>query len=463
MSNDHRHSSLPPVGTSEYQQHVAKLIQTIRDAEGALSALTRGQVDAVLDPHTAAPILLGRAHEALAKSEARYRDLIHRTPSIVCELAPEGTVLLVNEAVRTILGYEPALLEERNLWDIIVHADHRVQLHQFLRELEVGDVTGYELPVRSRDGRVRWIAWNSVNRYAANGALQSVVLFGADVTDRREAEDRKRRLAAAEVAQAKAEAANKAKMEFLAVMSHELRTPLNAIGGYSEILQMGIKGPVTAEQVEDLERIRRSQQHLLGLINDIMNFARLETGRVVYNNASHRVKSVLDTLEALTLPQIKLRGLHYVVHPCEDTLMVWGDREKLQQILINLVGNSIKFTQRGGTITVRCERIGDQVHFHVNDTGKGIPAEKLSEIFEPFVQVNSRFTRPQDGVGLGLAISRDLARGMQGDLTAVSEVGKGSTFTLRMPAHGPRLSAPALGPADSRELKPETREPKAES
>ena len=435
MTND-GHDTLPPPGTAEYHEHVGRLIQTIRDAERALSAITAGQVDAVLDPHTAAPILLGRAQEALAKSEARFRDLIFRTPTIVCELTPEGTVLLVNEAVRTLLGYDPALLEERNLWSVLVRDEYRPSLDAFLRELEVGDVTGFELPVRSRDGRTRWLAWNSANRYAANGSLQSVILFGADVTDRREADDRKRKLAAAEVAQAKAEAANRAKMEFLAVMSHELRTPLNAIGGYSEILQMGIKGPVTPEQVEDLERIRRSQQHLLGLINDIMNFARLETGRVVYNSSSHKVKSVLGTLEALTLPQIKQRGLHYVVDPCDDQLMVWGDREKLQQILINLVSNSIKFTPRGGTIAVKCEQVADEAHFSIRDTGKGIPAEKLQEIFEPFVQVNSRFTRPQDGVGLGLAISRDLARGMHGDLTAVSEVGKGSTFTLRMPIRG---------------------------
>ncbi len=432
MSSDQR-DTLPHAGSSEYQEHVARIVRTIRDAEGALSALTGGQVDAVLDPATSVPILLGRAQEALARSEARHRDLIFRAPSIVCELTPEGTVLLVNEAVRTILGFDPALLEERNFWQVAIGDDHRVQQEQFIRELEVRDVTGYELPMRTRDGRPRWIAWNSANRYAANGALQSIVLFGADITDRREAEDRKRKLAAAEVAQAKAEAANKAKMEFLAVMSHELRTPLNAIGGYAEILQMGIKGPVTGEQVEDLERIRRSQQHLLGLINDIMNFARLETGRVVYNNASHRVKSVLQTIEALTTPQIETRGLNYIVAPCPDDLMVWGDREKLQQILINLVSNSIKFTPRGGTISVRCERVANEVQFSVSDTGKGIPTDKLQEIFEPFVQVNSRFTRPQDGVGLGLAISRDLARGMGGDLTAVSEVGKGSTFTLRMP------------------------------
>ncbi|HYC50151.1 MAG TPA: PAS domain-containing sensor histidine kinase [Gemmatimonadaceae bacterium] len=432
MSSEQR-DTLPHADNSEYQEHVARIVRTIRDAEGALSALTGGQVDAVLDPATSVPILLGRAQEALARSEARHRDLIFRAPSIVCELTPEGTVLLVNEAVRIILGFDPALLDERNFWQVAIGDDHRVQQEQFIRELEVRDVTGYELPMRTRDGRTRWIAWNSANRYAANGALQSIVLFGADITDRREAEDRKRKLAAAEVAQAKAEAANKAKMEFLAVMSHELRTPLNAIGGYAEILQMGIKGPVTGEQVEDLERIRRSQQHLLGLINDIMNFARLETGRVVYNNASHRVKSVLQTIEALTTPQIETRGLNYIVAPCPDDLMVWADREKLQQILINLVSNSIKFTPRGGTISVRCERVANDVQFSVSDTGKGIPTDKLQEIFEPFVQVNSRFTRPQDGVGLGLAISRDLARGMGGDLTAVSEVGKGSTFTLKMP------------------------------
>ena len=424
----------PPEESASYREHVARLIRTLSEADGALSALTAGQVDAVLDPTTAAPILLSRAQEVLTRSEARYRDLITRAPSIVCELSPGGTVSLINEAVRTILGWAPDALDGQNLWELLTHESDRGRAADFLRALRQKDVTGYELPMKTRDGRTCWIAWNSANRYTANGAMQSVVLFGVDVTARREAEESSRRLADAELARTKAEAANKAKMEFLAVMSHELRTPLNAIGGYAQLLEMGIKGPVTEGQVDDLQRIGRSQAHLLGLINDIMNFVRLESGRVVFHNTRNRVRDVLDTIEALTGPQIQASQLEYTVVHCEDSQAVWGDREKIQQILINLVSNSIKFTAAGGTIEVSCDQSGDDVVIQISDTGKGIPREKLAEIFDPFVQVNPEYTRPQDGVGLGLAISRDLARGMGGDLTADSEVGVGSTFTVRLPA-----------------------------
>jgi PAS domain S-box-containing protein len=421
------------VSPEEYRKHVASLIQRLSEADGALSALTEGQVDAVLDPTTAAPILLSRAREVLTQSEARYRDLITRAPSIVCELSPGGTVSLINDTVRAMLGWEPAALEGKNMWRLLVHEGDRPQVEEFRRAMRSRNVTGYELPMRHRDGRSRWVAWNSANRYSADGVLQSLVLFGIDVTDRREAEENNRRLTEAELARTRAEAANKAKMEFLAVMSHELRTPLNAIGGYAQLLEMGIKGPVSSGQVEDLQRIRRSQAHLLGLINDIMNFVRLETGRVVFHSGLHPVKELLENIEALTAPQIRANGLQYLVTPCDPSLSVWGDRDKIQQILINLVSNSIKFTASGGVIEVKCEASDGHVVFNISDTGKGIPKNKLAEIFDPFVQVNPKFSRSQDGVGLGLAISRDLARGMGGDLTAESAEGVGSTFTLRLP------------------------------
>ena len=424
-----------------YREHVAQLIRRLSETDSALSALTAGQVDAVLDPTTAAPILLSRAQEVLTRSEARYRDLITRAPSIVCELEPDGTVVLINEAIRSIMGWDPDVLTGANLWSTLVHGDDRSMLEEFLRAVRRRDVTGYELPMRPKEGSTRWIAWNSANRYAADHSLQSLVLFGVDVTARREAEESARRLAEVELAKTRAEAANKAKMEFLAVMSHELRTPLNAIGGYAQLLEMGIKGPVSTSQVEDLQRIRRSQAHLLGLINDIMNFVRLETGRVAFHNKTHRVRDILETIEALTDPQIGMNGLSYQATPCDDSLTVWGDREKIEQIMLNLVSNSIKFTARGGGIAVSCFRDGEDVLFRVSDTGKGIPADRLIEIFDPFVQVNPKFSRSQDGVGLGLAISRDLARGMGGDLTASSEEGVGSTFTLRL-----RTSASPISP-----------------
>ncbi|MES2176385.1 MAG: PAS domain-containing sensor histidine kinase [Gemmatimonadota bacterium] len=431
---------VPPAvapGTSDYRDHVAKLIRTLSETDGALSALTAGEVDAVLDPTTASPILLSRTAEAMARSEARYRDLITRAPSIVCELSPGGVVSLVNDAIRTTLGWEPAALDGRVLWDVAIGPAERGDLDDFLRAMQRQDVTGYELAMKAANGSTRWIAWNSANRYGAGGELQSLVLFGIDVTDRREAEANDRRLASAELARTRAEAANKAKMEFLAVMSHELRTPLNAIGGYAQLLEMGIKGAVSDEQIVDLQRIRRSQAHLLGLINDMMNFVRLETGRVLFHAAHHRVRDILDTIEALTGPQIRVSDLVYRVLNCDNGLMVWGDREKINQILINLVSNSIKFTPVGGEILVDCEQRDGNTLFRISDTGKGIPDEKLAEIFDPFVQVNPKFSRPQDGVGLGLAISRDLARGMGGDLTAESTVGIGSRFTLALPTNPP--------------------------
>ena len=422
-----------PDVAEDYREHVARLIKTLSDADGALSALTAGQVDAVLDPTTAAPILLSRAQDVLTKSEARYRDLITRAPSIVCELSPGGRVTLINEAVHSILGWEPETLEGRNLWDVLIDSGNRGHTAEFLRQLRLRDTTGYELQVKRADGQQSWIAWNSANRYSEQGTLQSIVLFGIDVTDRRELEESARRVAEAELARTRAEAANKAKMEFLAVMSHELRTPLNAIGGYAQLMELGIRGPTTPEQIDDLQRIRRSQAHLLGLINDIMNFVRLETGRVVFHSGVHRVSELLDTIEALTRPQVLASGLHYAASTTDPALAIWGDREKVQQVLINLVSNAIKFTPRGGRIDVHCEASGANVIIRISDTGKGIPHEKLAEIFDPFVQVDPKFTRPQDGVGLGLAISRDLAVGMGGDLSADSQEGVGSVFTLTLP------------------------------
>jgi signal transduction histidine kinase len=216
-------------------------------------------------------------------------------------------------------------------------------------------------------------------------------------------------------------------------MSHELRTPLNAIGGYAELIELGIRGPVTAEQRADLERIQRSQRHLLGLINGVLNYARLETGNVRYELTDVVVDGMLATCEALVAPQARAKRLHLVVPACPPALAVRADEEKVQQIILNLLTNSIKFTDDGGRIEITCEEEEDFVAINVIDTGRGIAPEKLATIFDPFVQVDARLTRTHEGVGLGLAISRDLARGMGGDLAVKSAPGTGSTFILRLP------------------------------
>ena len=183
----------------------------------------------------------------------------------------------------------------------------------------------------------------------------------------------------------------------------------------------------------DLARIQQSQKHLLGLINQVLNYTRVERGSVTYDLVTVRVAEALASAEALIVPQVRAKGIGYAFGTCDPSLAVRADREKLQQILLNLLTNAIKFTSAGGEITVACSTHDQCIEVSVTDTGVGIPEYKVAVIFEPFVQIDSRLTRAQDGIGLGLAISRDLARGMDGDLSATSEEGVGSTFTLSLP------------------------------
>ncbi|HEX6533235.1 MAG TPA: CHASE3 domain-containing protein [Gemmatimonadaceae bacterium] len=235
-------------------------------------------------------------------------------------------------------------------------------------------------------------------------------------------------------ARLEAEIANEAKAQFLTTMSHELRTPLNAISGYTDILAMGIRGELNAEQQEDLRRIKRASQHLLALINDILNFARLEAGHVEIRLGAVDVDVTLAELGTLIEPQVRARGIVVTHDPCPSPVCVWADREKLQQVLLNLLTNAIKFTDAGGRITMRCQADGRQARLIISDTGRGIAADRLASIFEPFVQIDRHQTHEsQQGIGLGLAISRDLARAMGGDITVESRQGEGSTFTVSLP------------------------------
>lgn len=246
--------------------------------------------------------------------------------------------------------------------------------------------------------------------------------------------DNARLYRAAESARAEAEKANAAKSEFLATMSHELRTPLNAIGGYAELLEMGLHGALTEQQLDAINRIKRAHQSLLRLVEDVLSFARIESGRLQYSFDDVPLDLTLSTLEAFISPQLGKRGLSYDYQPVDPAVTAWADREKFEQIVLNLLTNALKFTD-GGTVSLSAEASGDHVRVHVSDTGLGIPADKLEAVFLPFVQLESGLTRRAGGSGLGLAISRDIARAMNGDVTVESVVGKGSTFTVRLPRH----------------------------
>ena len=263
-----------------------------------------------------------------------------------------------------------------------------------------------------------------------------------DVTDRKQAQERARQLERERQARAEAEAASKAKSEFLATMSHELRTPLNAVIGYSELLDLGITGPLTAQQRQQVGRISNSARHLLGLVNEVLDLSKVESGRLKVKNHAAPVKESVDAALAMVQTPASAHSVRIEGFGAGDGLLYEGDENRVRQILVNLLNNAVKFTPPGGTVTVECalarqpERdarlsgTGPWVVIRVKDTGIGIPAGRISSIFDPFVQVESGHTRAVDGSGLGLTISRRLARLMGGDLTARSEPGKGSVFSL---------------------------------
>lgn len=262
--------------------------------------------------------------------------------------------------------------------------------------------------------------------------VENARLYEAEREARREAEAAREE---AERRRQEAESANRAKGEFIANMSHELRTPLHAIAGYIELLEMELRGPLTATQREDLRRIEQNQRVLLALVNDVLNFAKLESGHVQFELRDVLVDETLGAMEALVMPQMLARSLHYEYVRVDPGLTVYADAEKVRQVVLNLLANATKYTMPHGAIELTATHDDDWVLIHVRDSGRGIPEEKLEQIFAPFVRIDTGYSRATEGTGLGLAISRDLARAMRGELTVASTLGKGSTFTLRLPRH----------------------------
>jgi signal transduction histidine kinase len=247
-----------------------------------------------------------------------------------------------------------------------------------------------------------------------------------------------------------ARSANNAKSEFLTIMSHELRTPLNAIGGYAELLEMGLRGPVTEAQKRDLDRIKASQQHLLGLISGVLDLSRIESGRVSYLPENVAVEPFLLGLDALVAPQAAAKSLVLQCTPCGSGLAVIADREKLRQVMLNLLSNAIRHTPPNGTVTVSAQAEDDKVLILVEDTGPGISPERHDHIFEPFVQLDRSLTQSREGLGLGLAISRDLARGMGGDLDIDDRPGQGARFVVSLPRTDITAAQPYLQSGEMR-------------
>ncbi|MFL5482037.1 MAG: PAS domain-containing sensor histidine kinase [Gemmatimonadaceae bacterium] len=384
--------------------------------------------------------------------------LIERIPCGFLSFTDDGQVKQVNTRLLERLGYRREEVEGRP-FESLMNVGSRIfyQTHLFPLIAMQGRADEIFLLLKAANGEDVGFLLNAVRHEGDGVAINDCALMR--VEERRKFEDalvRARKTAEAaqqELEQANrryeeqavelelqqeelesqrkiADEANQAKSKFLAVMSHELRTPLNAIGGYTQLIEMGVHGPLTEDQRTALDRISRSQKHLLRLINDVLNLSRIEAGRLDYRITNVPLPEVVKTVLPMVEPQLAAKGIASRI-VLNEAAVVRADREKLEQITLNLLTNAAKFTPAGGSVTVRVSSNADRkVCLDVEDTGIGISPEMQRDIFEPFIQVNA--DSRTEGSGLGLAISRELARGMDAELTVKSVPGQGSVFTVQL-------------------------------
>ena len=370
------------------------------------------------------------ARRAIEESEAQYRFLADTIPVQVWTAKADGLLDYVNHRAEAYFGAPMSALVGTG-WQNFVHPDDIAGAGaSWAHSLATGDPYEVEFRLQAAGGEYRWHLARGTAQRGSDGEI--IRWFGTNT----DIEDAKRNEAELKRLTSEATEANRAKSDFLAAMSHELRTPLNAIGGYAQLIEMGVRGPVTEAMVEDLQKIQRSKDHLNTLVGGVLAFAKGGAGRIELQPRRVRADALLDSVLEMVRPQLAERSLTLECGVVPEDLVVSADIDKARQILLNLLANALKFTPAGGHIAVSADRRGGFAEMAVQDTGIGVPEEQLDQIFEPFVQAKRAIHTHDGGVGLGLAISRQLARAMQGDLRVESVEGQGSTFTLSLPSAG---------------------------
>lgn len=381
-------------------------------------------------------------------------DLPHVIPCGFMSFADDGSILFANQTLLNMLGYDAAELASRHI-DSILTMPARIfyQTHFFPLIKLHGKAEEIYFSLRAKDGSSIPVFAN-----AARGDYEGVTanhcafmalnhrekyedeLLKAKRTAEEALQRNKQLVVEAEAARAEAERANRAKSSFLATMSHEIRTPINAIMGYAQLLEIGLGDQLTERQQSFVDGVQAGSRHLLTIINDVLDLAKIESGSMTVRAEPELVELAIEHSAAMIEPQAAARGVRLRTAPHEEGLMYCGDHDRVAQILINLLSNAVKFTDQGGRITVEAGRKlrgaasgKENVYIKVADTGVGMSPELQTQLFEPFVQAETSASQVAQGTGLGLAISRRFARLMDGDLTVESELGKGSEFTLWLP------------------------------
>lgn len=391
-------------------------------------------------------------HNLLEIQRSRYQTLFEHAPDPYLVTDGTGAIEEANAAAAEMIGIPRKLLVGKTLASF-VDARSRTEFRSRIGTLADGaPIDKWMIDARVHDGRLVTVEATVSSLETRADGTRSLCWLLRDMSARRDTEEsmqalnrslnarvaqRTRELELAlqgeQTARKEAEAANRIKSELFARLSHEFRTPLHAVSGYLEILQQNIHGGLNEEQRRDVERIHQAQEHLLTLVNMILDFAKLEGGPIELAMAEIPIEETLRGAEALVAPQFGKKGVRYIHRKGDPRLTVFADREKVQQILVNLLANAVKFTAPGGTVELEWRIEEDNLLVRVRDTGAGVPPDKIDQIFEPFVQLRAPGSVPSGGTGLGLAISRDLARAMGGDVTATSTYGIGSIFTIVLP------------------------------
>jgi PAS domain S-box-containing protein len=367
---------------------------------------------------------------ALAESRERFRAVLENALDAAYRRDLQtDTYDYLSPRVREVLGIDPDVMRTMPVADFVdrMHPDDRPRIFQAIEDGVRSAHGRVEYRFLDDDGEYRWLADHFTVQSDADGVPLYRTGIVRDITEQKAAE------AELEDARRTAEEASQAKSRFLAVMSHELRTPLSGVIGFADLMETEVLGPTTSRQQESLASIKASAWHLIGIIDEILTLSRADAGVEAVRWQDADLAELVREVVRTAWPRAAERGLELTSVGAAEPAPFRTDPGKLRQILINLVGNAVKYTDEG-QVTVRLDRSApDALRVQVEDTGAGIPAPELERIFEPFTQVDSTLTREATGTGLGLAICRRLARLMGGDVTVVSRVGEGSTFTLTLP------------------------------
>jgi len=396
-----------------------------------------------------------RAQKALAESERKYRDLVESVNSVILRWKPDGAVTFFNTFAQKFFGYAESEIIGKSVVGTIVPSSESTgrDLSILMEDIALNPqkyVFNENENIRKNGERV-WIAWTNKPIFDDEGTLVEILSVGNYITQRKKIEESLRRaLDELAVAKERAEAADHIKSAFLATMSHELRTPLNSIIGFTGVILQGIAGPLNDEQKKQMGMVRSSAQHLLSLINDVLDISKIEAGQLEVHAEPLNLRSVIEKTAAALRPMAEKKGLTLDLSIGCDIGIVRSDGRRVEQVLLNLLNNAIKFTERGSVSLIADiipeyrtrESAADSkpsraARVRIIDTGIGMRPERMKDLFKPFRQIDTRIARKNEGTGLGLAICWKLAELMRGEIFAESEFGRGSVFTFILPiGHG---------------------------